>query len=300
MEAFFGRLQTRARAGFPRFKGCERFDSVEWPKDGDGCRWKPDDHRVYLQGVGDVKVHVHRPVKGVVKTLTCKREGRRWYLALSCDEVPAMPLPTTHREVGVDLGIAHFLTTSDGEVVANPKFRRSSEAELTSAQQVLARKRRGSMNRGRAKAKIAEIHRHIRNRRSDFHHKVARRLIDSCDVLAFENLPVKNMSRSASGSLEAPGTNVAAKRGLNRSILDAGWTRFVCILVAKAEEAGRRVVFVDPSYTSVTCHRCGDRCSRPRRDTVECPRCGPCDADLNGARNVAARAGLGSGRAFAA
>lgn len=129
MTAFFRRLKTGAKAGFPRFKGEDRFDSVEWPKDGDGCRWKPEQGRVYLQGIGDVEVQQHRPVEGVVKTISVKREGRRWFLVLSCDEVPSRPLPATGREVGVDLGVARFLTTSDGEVEPNPRFVRTSEAE---------------------------------------------------------------------------------------------------------------------------------------------------------------------------
>jgi transposase len=89
----------------------------------------------------------------------------------------------------------------------------------------------------------------------------------------------------------------AAKSGLNKSILDAGWSQFVSVLAAKAEEAGRRVILVNPAYTSIDCHGCGSRCSRPRQDTVICPRCGPHDADVNGARNVYTRAGLGSGQA---
>jgi putative transposase len=299
-DAFFRRVKAGQKPGYPRFKSAGRFDSVEWPKDGDGCRWRPDDSRVYLQGIGQLKVHAHRRVEGVVKTITLKREGRRWYIVLSCDQVPAKPLPAAGRDVGVDLGIARFLTTSDGEVEPNPRFAPTSAAELAAAQQALARKQRASQNRRRAKAKVAEVHRRVRARRNDFHHKTARRLVETCDTIAFEDLNVANMSRSAAGTVDAPGTNVAAKRGLNRSILDAGWAQFVDILAAKAEEAGRRVVFVDPRHTSINCHRCGQRCTRPEQATVVCPRCGPCDADLNGARNVATRAGLGSGRATAA
>ena len=108
------------------------------------------------------------------------------------------------------------------------------------------------------------------------------------------------MTATACGTVEAPGRNVAAKAGLNRSILDAGWTQFTRILVAKAESAGRPVIFVNPSSTSIDCHTCGARCVRPRQDTVVCPVHGELDADLNGARNIASRAGLGSGQASAA
>jgi putative transposase len=253
-----------------------------------------------MQGVGHVKVHQHRSVQGRVKTITVKREGRRWYVVLSCDDVPACPLPAAGREIGLDVGVARFATTSDGEVIANPRYARTAADELAAAQQALSRKRRGSANRRRAKAKIGEVHRRIRNRRADFHHKTARALVNECDAIALEDLRITNMTRSASGTLDAPGTNVAAKSGLNKSILDAGWSQFASILAGKAEEAARRVVFVNPAYTSIGCHQCGRRCTRPQQDTVVCPVHGGMDADCNGALNIYARAGLGSGRADAA
>ena len=300
MAAFYRRVKAGQKAGYPRFKALDRWDSVEWPSDGDGCRWKPDLGRVYLQGVGHVKVHAHRAVQGRVKTISLKREASRWYVVLSCDDVPARPLPATGREIGVDVGVARFATTSDGEVIANPRFTRTSEVELAAAQQSLARKRRGSSNRRRAKAKVAEVHRRIRNRRADFHHKTARALVNECDVIALEDLRITNMTRSASGTAEQPGTNVAAKSGLNRSILDAGWGQFTDILAGKAEEADRRIMLVNPRNTSITCHQCGAKCTRPRQDTVICPVHGGMDADVNGALNIYARAGLGSRQADAA
>ena len=297
MAAFYRRCKAGQKAGYPRFKALDRWDSVEWPSDGDGCRWKPGTGRVYLRGVGHVKVRAHRVVEGRVKTISLKREGRRWYVVLSCDDVPPRPLPATGREVGVDLGVTRFATTSDGEIIPNPRFAHETAAELAAAQQALARKKRRSANRRRARAKVAAVHRRIRNRRADFHHKTARALVQTCDVIALEDLRIPNMARSARGTLERPGTNVAAKSGLNRSILDAGWGQFAGILAAKAEEAGRRVVFVNPAYSSIDCHQCGARCTRPRQDTVICPTHGAMHADVNGAINVYTRAGLGSGQA---
>ena len=117
-DGFFRRVKTAkpgVKAGYPRFKGKARFDSVEWPKDGDGARWLYEHKRVYLQGIGQVKVELHRPVAGRVKTIQIKRQGRRWLLVLSCDDVPVAPLPETGRQAGIDVGIASFATTSDGE-----------------------------------------------------------------------------------------------------------------------------------------------------------------------------------------
>jgi putative transposase len=306
MAAFYRRCKAGQTPGYPRFRAGDRWDSVDWPKDGDGCRWKPGVGRVHLQGIGHVKVHAHRPVEGRVKTISLKREGRRWFVVLSCDDVPARPLPATGRLVGVDVGVARFATTSDGEVIPNPKFLRTCARELAGAQRVLARKKRGSANRRRAKAKIGEVHRRIRNRRADFHHKTARALIQACDAVALEKLNTAGLTNrpAPKPDPDRPGeflpNGAAAKAGLNKSVLDAGWNQFANIVAGKAEDAGRRIVFVNPACTSIDCHLCGARCARPQQDTVICPAHGPLDADVNGARNIATRAGLGSGRAYAA
>src|ERR1700730_3558514 len=147
---FFRRVMTAkpgAKPGYPRVKGAGRLDSVEGPKDGDGARWLPEQRRVYLQGIGRVRVDLHRPVAGRVKTIQIKRAGRRWMLVLSCDDVPTNPLPVTGRQAGVDVGIVSFATTSDGEHVANPRWGRAAAQRLTAAQQRLARAKRRSNNR---------------------------------------------------------------------------------------------------------------------------------------------------------
>jgi putative transposase len=290
------------RIGFPRFKPYQRFDQVMFVA-GDGARWEPADpgrraHATF-QAVGRVKIRQHRPVLGRVKTLQFKREGRRWYVIVITEAEP-VPLPATGRSVGIDVGVARFLTTSDGEVVANPRFLDAAQERIIDLQRRKARARPGSGNRRRLRRALAKEWRKVRSQRRDFHHKIAHGLVDSCDVLALEDLRVVAMTTSAAGTVEAPGRKVAAKAGLNRSILDAGWGQFTSILVAKAESAGRRVVLVHPAFTSIDCHACGARCTRPRQDTVVCPVHGDLDADLNGARNIATRAGLGSGQAPAA
>src|SRR4029450_1137445 len=152
---FFRRVRTGQAPGYPRFKPAHRFNSVEWPVDGDGCRWQPDRHRVYLQGIGHVKASMHRQVYGRVKTIQIRRQGRRWMLVLSCDQVPTRPLAPTRAAVGIDVRIPSFATTSDGEHFPNPRFGRAAAAKLSTAQQVLARKQRGSNNRRRARATVA-------------------------------------------------------------------------------------------------------------------------------------------------
>jgi putative transposase len=290
------------RVGYPRFKPYQRFDQVLFVA-GDGARWEPADGgrwaHASFQAVGRVKIRQHRPMVGRMKTLQLKREHRRWYVIVVTD-IEAVPLPATGRSVGVDLGVARFLTTSDGQIIANPRFLDAAQERIANLQRRKARARPGSGNRRRLRRALAKEWRRLRNQRRDFHHQTARALIDTCDALALEDLRVAAMTATAAGTVEHPGRNVAAKAGLNRSILDVGWGQFTSILVAKAESAGRRVVLVHPASTSIDCHACGARCTRPRRDTVVCPVHGALDADLNGARNIATRAGLGSGQASAA
>jgi putative transposase len=300
---FFRRIKTAqagVRPGYPRFKGKARFDSLEWPKDGDGARWLPEQRRVYLQGIGQVKVHLHREVAGRVKTIQIKRQGRRWILVLSCDDVPTNPLPATGRQAGIDVGIVSFATTSDGEHVDNPRWARASAARLAAAQQRLQRARRGGNNRAAKRETVAARHRKIANQRKDFHHKQARELAARYDLIVVEGLKIANMLRRAKPVADPanPGhylpNGARAKSGLNRSISDAGWGQFVSILRAKAEEAGRAWIEVNPHHTSDRCERCGHaaRANRVTQAEFACQRCGhTAPADEHAARNIL-RAGL--------
>jgi len=157
-EAFFRRVKAGGTPGYPRFKAAHRFDSVEWPTDGDGCRFKPEASRVYLQGVGNVKVTVHRQVEGRVKTVHVHREGRRWMLVLSCDDVATGLLEPTGSVVGVDVGIVDFAVTSEGQHIDNPRWGTKAAGKLHVAQAVLARKKRGSNNRRAARETVAARH----------------------------------------------------------------------------------------------------------------------------------------------
>lgn len=299
-QGFFRRVKAGQKAGYPRFKGQGRFDSVEWPKDGDGARWLPDARRVYLQGIGQVKVNVHRQVQGRVKTIQIKRQGRHWMLVLSCDDVPTNPLPATGRHGGIDVGIASFVTTSDGEHIDNPRWGRRAADKLTAAQQRLQRARRGGRNRQAKRETVAARHRKITNQRKDFHHKQARALVERYDVLVVEDLAIANMVRRAT-PVRDPDTRsqflanrARAKSGLNRSINDAGWGRFLAVLRAKAEDAGRVWIEVDPRHTSDGCEKCGHAARGNRVSQAEfvCQRCGHrAQADEHAARNIL-RAGL--------
>lgn len=306
-RAFYKRAKNGG-AGYPRFKSYARFNQVRFVA-GDGAKWTPagDEKwaRAYFLAIGTVKVHQHRRVPGAVKALQLKREGRRWYVIVITEAGPA-PLPAVGRSVGVDVGVARFLTTSDGEIVSNPRFLAASVDVITELQRRMARARPGSGNRRRLRRTLAREWRKVKNSRRDFHHKTARALVNECDVIALEKLNTAGMTKrpAPKPDPEQPGAylpnSAAAKSGLHKSILDAGWSQFANILTGKAEEAGRRVVFADPAGTSINCHICGERCLRPMRRLVICPVHGAMDADVNGARNIFTRAGLGSGQADAA
>ncbi|WP_432869688.1 RNA-guided endonuclease InsQ/TnpB family protein [Microbispora rosea] len=298
-RAFFVRVKAGRTPGFPRFKGRGWFDTVEWPKDGDGCRWDcqpehPAVTYVRLQGIGHVRVHQHRRVLGTVKTISVKREGARWFVVLSCDEVPAGSLPVTGAVAGIDMGVASLATTSDGDHIENQRHLAASADRLAAAQRDLARKKRGSTRRRTAVARVAALHAKVRRQRLDGAHKAALTLVRAYDVIVHEDLRIAGMTRSAAGTIIQPGRNVAAKSRLNRSILEAGWGVFLRVLAHKAESAGRELIAVNPANTSRTCSRCG-HCAKDNRLTqaqFACKACGhTAHADVNAAKNIL-RAGL--------
>jgi putative transposase len=305
-QGFYDRCRSGQVPGYPRFKPYGRFSQVMFVN-GDGAKWNPAPSggrwaRASFQAIGAVKVRQHRCVRGTVKTVQLKREHRRWYVIVVADCTP-LPQSPTGRLVGVDLGVARFLTTSDGEIIANPKVLAASINLIADLERRRARTRSGSGNRKRLRHRLAREWRKVRNRRRDFHHKTAHRLASEYDAIALEQLKTANLTRRpkpkpdhARADAYQP-NGATAKAGLNRSVLDVGWAQFTRILVGKAEEAGRRVIWVNPAGTSIDCHQCGRRCIRSRQDTVICPVHGSMDADVNGARNIYARAGLGSGQA---
>lgn len=242
-DGFFRRIKGGQAPGYPRFKGRDRFDSVTFPAYGDGV--KISGKRLRVQNVGEVKIKLHRPVEGKIKTATLKREGTRWYAVFSCDEVPTRPYPVPIvPEVGLDMGLESFVTLSTGEKIENPRHYREAQERLAAAQRALSRKKRGSNRRRKARARVARLHVRVANQRRDFQHKLARRIVSEHSFMAVEALAPKSMAERS-------------PTGLAKSIHDAGWAMFLMILCGKAEEAGRTVVKVNPRGTSSTCIRCG-------------------------------------------
>jgi len=277
-HAFFRRVKEgAAEVGFPRFKGFGRYDSLTYPQYGNGVRLEGE--RLILSKVGAVQVVLHRPVEGTPKTVTLTRSRTgKWFACFSC-ETEAEPLPPTDAVVGVDVGLSSFATLSDGgKKIDNPRFYRRDEADLKRVQQRkdAAKNAQNWPENVKQKGILARIHERIANRRSDFAHKESRTLVNRYQVIVCEDLAPMEMGRS---------------RGMRKSIMDVAWTQFIRMTVAKAAEAGRRVILVNPRNTTKMCSTCGEIVSKALSVRVHtCPHCGlVMDRDENAALNILQR-----------
>ena len=290
-DDFFRRVQNGEQPGYPRFQGCNRYDSFCYP---DGAGWKleakecPAEKKgiirvnLKLTKIGTLKLHLHRNMQGRIKTLTLKREGAHWYAICTCEIGKPEPLPTRCEDVGIDLGVTHFAALSNGKFIDHPRYLRQAENTLAKAQQALSRKQRGSHKRTKAVQRVAKCHRKIANQRKDFQHKASHKLVNQYQIIVFEDLQVKNLTKAPAPKQDENGKYIpngaAAKAGLNKSILDAGWSTFTQMVSVKAAWAGRTVFFVDPSKTSQMCPNCETRRKKELDERWQSCVCG-CELD---------------------
>jgi putative transposase len=287
--AFFARCKRGAIPGFPRYKGRNQFASFTYPQVGFSLT---HDNRVCLSKIGSLKVKLHREIKGTVKTCTIKREGDCWYVVLTC-EVEPEPLEASDVAVGIDLGLLHFATLSDGSTIENPRPLRTSEKKLERLQQSLSRKKRVSNQCKKAAKALAKAHRKVANQRRDFLHKQSRKLVNSYGTIVMEEVQPANMSRRPKPKQDEEGTylpnGATAKGGLNKSIVDAGWAMFQQFCTYKAANAGRTVLFVNPRSTSQVCSGCGAVKKKELSERWHSCECGcSLDRDHNAALNILA------------
>jgi putative transposase len=229
---------------------------------------------------------IHR-VQGQPKSVTVKLEAGRWYASVLCEVHIADPAPrATLSVVGVDRGVALSYATSTGEVARVPQYWPGEAVRRRRLQQKLSRQKKGSANRRKTRAQIARMEARLRRRRLDTVHTFTTHLVQSHGLVAIENLPVQRMTRSARGTVEAPGNNVRQKAGLNRAVLGQLWGEFRRQIEYKAAWYGSEVVKVPAPYTSQTCARCGHvhKDNRIDQATFRCLACGlKTNADLNAA-----------------
>ena len=269
-QAFFRRCKEGDKPGFPRFKGLGRYDSITYPQ---ATGFTLLDNRLRLGKIGTVRVRRHRPVEGTPKTCTVRRSATgKWYATLVC-QVEPQPLPASDEAVGIDVGLEKFATLSSGQPIANPRFFRQQEQALAKAQRKRDKAEKATPQQAKARKRVARMHERIRFKRHDFAHQLARRLVNHYGLIAVEDLTINGMVHN---------------HCLAKSIHDAAWSQFRQCLSYKAEEAGRRLVAVNPAYTSQDCSCCGHRLRKAlsvRRHL--CPCCGlDIDRDENAARNI--------------
>jgi putative transposase len=271
-KAFFRRSIAGEAPGYPRFKGKGRYDSFTYPQFG----FKIDKQgKLFASGIGHIKIILHRPLRGKVKTLTirCSSTGK-WYASFSCEVEPER-LPERSEQVGIDVGLKTFATLSDGTEIENPRFFRKEEQALAKVQRKQSKLTKSTPERRKHRKAVAHVHERIAWRRENFTHQESHKIINAYGGIGVEDLHVNRMIHN---------------HCLAKSIADASWSAFFVQLSRKAEEAGRAFIKVNPAYTSQTCSRCGHRQLMPLDVRIfTCPCChAHLDRDLNAALNIRA------------
>jgi len=265
------------KSGRPRFKGVGQYKTFTYPQ---FKRHYFANNKITLSKIGEVKVIVHRPIPvGFdIKTVSVTKKADGYYVTLSLDDqtVPTIkPDFNSDNIVGIDVGLIDFYVASDGSRINAPKHLRKAERKLKSAQRRVDRRKKGSNRRNKAIKKLAIQHKKVADTRKDFHFKTARTLLDKYDVIAVEKLNIKGL----------------VKTKLAKSINDAGWGQLIIILSNKAENAGLKVITVNPNGTSQECSNCGHKVKKRLSQRMHnCPVCHTSLCrDLNAAINIKAR-----------
>ncbi len=265
--------------GYPRFQGRNRYNSFTYP----GSGYSILDGKLKLSKIGSIKIILHRPIEGKIKTCTIKKDIDQWYVTLSVQIDTPIPTTEIKTSIGIDVGLTSLLTLSNGSKIEPPKFLRQSELRLSREQIKLSRKKPKSKNRNKQRIKVAIVHRKIRNQRKDFNQKLSRTLVNNYDLIAFEDLQIKNMMQN---------------HHLAKSISDAGWYNLQQMTLYKAEYAGKSVKFCNPRNTSRTCNICGNVQHLTLKDrTFSCSECHTIlDRDINASINIKNRCMEGTSR----
>ena len=269
-KAFFRRAKAGEKeAGYPRFKGCGRYDSLTYTQ----CGFKLAKDMLVLTKIGAIRVNMHRPLKGKIRRITVSRTPIGKMFVSIITEVETTPISFKDGSVvGVDVGLKSFATLSNGEKIPNTRFFRHEEADLAKAQRKLLAEKEDSIKRRRRLKVVQRICERIGNKRNNFIHQESRRLVNHFGIIAFENLNVEGMIQNGN---------------LAKSINDAGWSMFVNATKYKAEEAGSKVVLVNPNGTSQMCSRCGLIVKKDLSERTHRCECGlVLDRDLNAAINI--------------
>jgi putative transposase len=284
-KSFFRRIKRGQTPGFPRFKGFDRFDSFAYPQQGFSV--DEENQRINLSKIGSIKIKQWRRLPNPPKRVVVKREADGWYVVLCCPVEPT-ELPKTGKSIGIDVGLSSLVTLSDGRKLGSLSELKADEKKIRRWQRQLSRKRKGSSRRRHARAALAKKHQQLARRRSHQLHQISRQLIRENDLLALEDLQIKQL---ASKKQKTDQLTTVQQRGIRRNIHQAAWAQLRAQIVYKAEEAGRTVAVVDPRGTSQECSACGQRVPKRLSQRIHsCPHCGlEIDRDHNAAINILQR-----------
>lgn len=274
------------RAALPKPRRKFENESFRFP---DPKQIKIQSGEVFLPKAGWVKMIDHREIIGEVKNVTVSISGDHWYVAIQVEREIAEPEVRQGIELGGDLGIVHALALSNGTVFNVPRMTDKEKRKEENLARIVSRRKKGSRNRAKAQRDLRRFKAKMVRRRRDAKHKMTTDVVRRCAVLHLEDLNVKNLTASARGTVEDPGSNVAQKAGLNRSFADVSPGETRVQLIYKMRRSGGSVHFHHPAYSSQRCAECGhiDAANRPNRDTFECVVCGHAACpDTNAGRNI--------------
>ena len=285
----------KGKGGYPKFKKRHSDDGFRYPQ---GFKVEEDNGRIFLPKIGYVRYRNSRKIEGIPKNVTVRQEADGWYASIQCEfELNNhVIVPNLNTAIGIDMGVKRFLTLSDGSFIKSLEERlKPIENKIALLQRRIKRKVKGSNNIKKAYVKLALMHKKKADIRNNFLHQTSTLMVKNHDLIVIEDLKIKNMSKSAKGTIENPGKNVKAKMGLNRSILNEAWHKFFTYLEYKLKLKGGILITVDPKHTSQTCPQCGhiSKDNRKEQEIFKCVKCGyETNADVNAAQNILKRAGL--------
>ena len=268
-KAFFRRVKNGEKPGYPRFKGVGWYKSFTYPQVG----FKLDCSKLTLSKIGSIRIFKHREVEGKIKTCTIKKDLLGHWYAILVSEVEDVPQVEPKVAIGVDVGLKNMVALSDGTAIQYPRYYVQAEKKLAVAQRELSRKKKGSINLQVAKTRVAKLHQKIQNHRDEFLHQVSRKLVDSADLIVFENLNILGLLKN---------------HHLAKHIQDHAWGKLIQFTQSKAAKAGKVVELVDARYTSQKCSQCGIIVPKTLAERVHrCPNCGlEMDRDINASLNI--------------